>query len=518
MEKLKLYFNKDRKNIFLVTFLTCMIVHFQLYALMITGADNLINNMYHQADVWELMLLRFGLYFMQAIKGNIVSPILVTLISSVLLGITVILAEDILEIKNKYFKYIIAILFAVAPNISVTLTFFYCSDAYMMGMLLATLSVYLVKRFEDKKWIVLLSGVLLSLAIGMYQTYLSVAICLCLFTLIVDVLNKKELKQILKNIVRYFFMGIIGIVVFYLISHIVLLIVNLPVASYGGANQIGLSTLLNIKNVLPDAYKSFFNYFFNDEIIPNIIWHTNILYIIIFTAILISMIYIVMKNKVYKKISNIILLLIFIIISPACFGIIELIAQDVDIHILMACSMIYIFLLFFKILEMLPETFISKIFKFMVVTCSLIVIWNYTWQDNASYIAMKSMQDQAEKTINRIVTQIEELDEYTPDTPVLFIGNFGCPDYLNKENTQVESKKIYDRTWGFIANGPVIWWGNQDSWRKLLYEYEGVNMKLVGEEECKEILETEEYKNMNKYPEKDSIKMINGTVVVRLYK
>lgn len=518
MEKLKAYFNKERKTIFLVTFITSLVVHFQLYALMITGADNLINNIYHQADVWELMLLRFGLNIMQVIKGYVVSPVLVTLISSVLLGLTVILAEDILEIKNKYFKYIIAMLFAVAPNISATLTFFYCSDAYIMGMFLATLSVYLVKKYENKKWIIILSGLLLSFAIGMYQTYLSVAMCLCMFTLIIDILNKKETKQILKNLFRYICMGVIGITLFYIISHVVLLIVNLPVADYSGANKIGLSTLLNINKFLPEAYKSFFDYFFTNGMIPNTIWHTNLFYLIIFEAILISIIYIIIKNKVYKKLSNIVLLLIFIALLPICFGIIEIIVPDVDIHILMACSMIYIFVLFFKILEMLPKAVLSKICKYAVVICSLVIVWIYIWQDNASYLAMKLTQDQAESAIGRIVTRIEELNGYTPDMPVVFIGNFECPDYLNKDNANVDTNKIYDRSWGFIADWPVIWWGNQDSWKKLLYEYEGVNMNVVSEEECKEILETEEYKNMGQYPEKDSIKIIDGTVVVRLYK
>ena len=518
MEKLKLYFNKERKNIFLITFFASMIVHFQLYALMITGADNLLSNMYHQADVWEVMLLRFGLYFMQAIKGNIVSPVLVTLISSALLGITVILAEDILELKNKYFKYIIAIIFAVAPNISATLTFFYCSDAYIMGMLLATLSIYLVRKYENKNWIILLSGLLLAFSVGMYQTYLSIAMCLCVFTLIIDVLNKKTPKQILTSLVRYVFLGVIGVILFYLISHMVLLITKLPAASYGGANQIGLNTLLNANKLLPEAYRSFFNYFFNDEMIPNTIWHTNVFYTIIFAVILISMLYIVIKNKVYKKISNIILLLIFLAVSPICFGVIELISPDMNVHILMACSMIYIFLIFFKILEMLPKTTLSKIFNYAVVICSLAIVWIYSWQDNASYLALKSMQNQAESAISRIVTQIEELDGYTPDMPVLFVGGLQSNEYLNRDNTETEAKKLYDRTWGFISDWPIVWWGNQDSWRKLLYEYEGVNMKLVGEEERKEILESEEYKNMNRYPEKDSIKVIDGTVIVKLYK
>ena len=41
-------------------------------------------------------------------------------------------------------------------------------------------------------------------------------------------------------------------------------------------------------------------------------------------------------------------------------------------------------------------------------------------------------------------------------------------------------------------------------------------MELVSEEDSKEVLETEEYKNMKCYPKKDSIKVINGIVVVKL--
>ena len=138
--------NKEKRNIFLVTLFTSIIVHFELYALIITGPDTLINSIYHQADLWEIMLQRFGLYFIQLIKGNIVSPVLVTLISSVLLGITVNLVIDILKIKNKYFKYILCIIFAVAPNISATLTFFYCSDAYILGMLLRNFICLFAKK------------------------------------------------------------------------------------------------------------------------------------------------------------------------------------------------------------------------------------------------------------------------------------------------------------------------------------------------------------------------------------
>ena len=123
---------------------------------------------------------------------------------------------------------------------------------------------------------------------------------------------------------------------------------NLLISYYSGANTIGMSTLLSIPELLPEAYQSFFNYFFNDEIIPNTIWHTNIFYIIIFVIMLISIIYIIIKNKTYKNITNIILLLIFLAIAPVCFGIIEIIVPDVDIHILMACIYFQYFLRYWK--------------------------------------------------------------------------------------------------------------------------------------------------------------------------
>lgn len=516
LEKINFKYNKEKMMPFFITVIASMIVHFSLYALMITGPDTLINSMYHQPDVWESMLLRFGLDFVQGVKGYIVSPVLATLISSIFLGITVLLVIDIFKINNKYFKYITAIVFVVAPNISATLTFFYCSDAYILGMLLATLAVYIIRKNESQNWVILISGLLIAFSMGMYQTYLSVTMVLCIATLIIDALNKKEKKQIFINILKYVVMGIIGIILFYALSHIVLLIRSLPVSSYSGANSIGLETLLNLPQLLPQAYRSFFDYYFTDNMIPNTIWNTNILYIIIFGVMLVSAIYIIVKNKVYEKRTNTILALVFVIIAPVCFGIIEIMVPDVDIHILMACSMIYIFPIFLKILEMLPKTTTSKIFKYIVTMCSLIIIWNYIWQDNASYIAMKSMQNQTEATLSRIVTQIEGLDEYKEDMPVLFLGGLENNTYLSRKNTSIEAKKLFDRTWGFIANKSTIWWGNLDSWRKILYEYEGVNLNLVSEWEKADLLQTDEFKNMKYYPEKDSIKIIDGTVVVRL--
>lgn len=512
---IKIPWNNDKIKILLITVISSIIVHFMLYSLMISGPDTLINSIYHQADIWEVMLLRFGLFLVQAIKGNIVSPVLVTLISSIFLGITVNLVIDIFQIKNKVFKYITAIIFVVAPNISATLTFYYCSDAYLLGMLLATLSVYLMRKYENKKSIILLSSLLLALAISMYQTYLSVALVLAISTLLIDVLRDREKKQIFLNMLKYIIMLVLGMVLFYGIAHLILLITHLPASSYSGADSIGLRTILQSVKLIPEAYQSFFNYFFNDKMIPNTIWGTNIIYLIMFAVMLVSIIYILSKNR---KILNILLTIFLLTILPICFGVIEIIVTKVDLHILMACSMIYIIPIFFGILEILHKETILNITKWIMLICSLIIIWIYMWQDNASYLGIKIMQNQAIATSERIVTQIEQLEGYTPETPVLLLGGLIENSYLNKNNTEIEAKKIFDRSYGFITTESTIWWGNLDSWRKMFYEYLGVNLNLISEwtDESKEIFKTYEYKNMKFYPEKDSIKMINGVVVVKL--
>ena len=80
-----------------------------------------------------------------------------------------------------------------------------------------------------------------------------------------DLINKKELKQVIINTIRYIIMGIMGIVLFYIISYSLVFLKDLTVASYSGADKIGISTLLSLPTLLPEAYQSFFNYYFNED-------------------------------------------------------------------------------------------------------------------------------------------------------------------------------------------------------------------------------------------------------------
>lgn len=88
--------------------------------------------------------------------------------------------------------------------------------------------------------------------------------------------------------------------------------------------------------------------------------------------------------------------------------------------------------------------------------------------------------------------------------------------YFNKNNTVLEAKNLYERSWKFIAVIPNIWRGNIDSLRKFAYENLGTNFNMVSERDYPELLDSDEFKNMNIYPKKESIKIIDDTVVIKL--
>ena len=463
---------------------------------------------------------RFGLYIVQALKGNIVSPFLVTLICGIFLGIIVLLLIDILKLKNKYFKVLLALLIAVTPNISVTLSFFYCSDAYILAMLFATLSVWLLDKYEKNKWIIVLSILLIAFSMSMYQTYIAVAMFLFIIVLILDLLNKKDIKYVIKKTFKYILVCILGIVLYVLLVKLSLFITGIPVSEYSGGNKLGIDVILQAPNHIKEAYADFYNYFISAKMIsPSGMWHINLIHISMLIIFVVSLSYVTVKNKLYKQLPFIILLLVLL---PIGCGIIELMIPTVDIHILMGCSYVLLFPFIFKAVELVNledkkvKQNIYNILKNFTIIFTVIMLWIYLLMDNASYLAMDKRQKQTVSCMNRIITQVEQLDEYHYGMPLLIVGLLEDNDYFKVTNSRFDEQVIEKYTWGFVSTGSLIWEGNNYSWERFFYEYMGINVKVYTEEYGKPLLETDEYKSMNVYPEKDSIKIINNVVIIKL--
>ena len=129
LEKMKRFFNKDRKITFFTTFIIGLIVHFGLYSNQLLAYDAYWHYGSFLAKGWEVSLGRFFIPLMDLLRGTVVSSCLTSFIAIALVSLTTLILTDILKIKKNYIKILIGILLVVNPTFSLNLMYAYTGDS-----------------------------------------------------------------------------------------------------------------------------------------------------------------------------------------------------------------------------------------------------------------------------------------------------------------------------------------------------------------------------------------------------
>ena len=108
---------------------------------------------------------------------------------------------------------------------------------------------------------------------SIYQAYLGVTIGLSLLLIIKQLIKNYNVKDVFINFFKYMLIIFAGCVFYYILLKLILLINNLTLASYKGANDLGLNTLIQMPKSIVQCYKDFFNFYFDNNIIFNSYYH-----------------------------------------------------------------------------------------------------------------------------------------------------------------------------------------------------------------------------------------------------
>jgi len=506
-------FSANRKLAFFTTIILGAIIHLQVYTNDINSPDSLWMTNYHGISGWEFSLGRWGLSLVSLLRGSAVSSVITTSIALILMGLTAIVLVELFGIKNKISIVMVSSLLAVAPTFATNLTYQYCADSYTLAMFLSSLSVYLI--YKNKKSIVffLLASICVTFSMGLYQSYIGVVITLCVMVPILELIkNDKEIKDIWKDIFRSILMVIVGVILYYVLTQIVLKLFHIKLASYSGANKIGFSILKTIPKAIKQAYITFHQFFFEDNILKNTYWKRQILNSFFFIILLINYILAMIKYKSIKKPAKIIHIVIFTAILPIAINFIELIAQERKIDLLMGASLYLPFIFMISISELLGYSWKEIIIKWLGALICIIIIATYAISDQCTYIARQMTHDQAYSTMIRIIDRIENCDGYQKGMKLCFAGT------IDEENYPRNSK-VYDMAIGHVSKFGEFWIsydGSRATMEKFMQKYCGINIKWCEDKEYKSIVNSQEYKNMKIFPAQESVKVINHTVVVKL--
>lgn len=463
---MKSLINKRNLLIILITFILLFLTHLPLMTKNILSADILLNNGFYNGYSWEISLGRFGLYVIGLLKCFLTIPHIDILISYFIISISLVILFDLFSFRKKEDIILYILIICLNPITSATLLFNYCSIGYTLAFLCSILSIYVYYKEENKIKKYLFSLILIVVALSMYQAYLSVIVTTFIIYNIKLLLEKKEN---FKLSLKYILTLLIGVLLYFFIMKISLLVFHVNMSNYSGADKIGLQTLLSIPKKIGLSYKLFYEYYFTDEIVKNIYIKNNILNIFLLILLIIGVVFKIFKNNLSPK--EKILTLLLVLALPIFLNSIIFTINDTKLQLLMSASYLLIPLL---LITTMPE---NKM-KYLSIIVIILLLRNNLIQTQATYLSLENTFNK----YNTVITSAIKENINHQNYKFALIGSTKNETEINKLN------------YGFISDDAIFW--EEYNLKKLgferfCYEYYGLNLTFVSEEDYDKIKQRE---------------------------
>lgn len=428
------------------------------------------------------------------------------------MSVTSVLVVEGLGIKSKYLSALAGVVLVTFPSMTSTFCYTFTIDGYMLAVLLAATAFFLTDR---KRWGFIPGVTLLGFSLGIYQAYFSVTIVLCILKLLLDILEGEKLKKIFSKVWRYVIMGIGSYVFYYLSLQIMLKIKQANLSDYQGVNNLKTFSLADIHQGIIGAYKTFFSFLRA----PGALATTNVMRVAVLLLILLGALIYLWKfvaEKYENKILRLILIFGLLLVMPVGATIVCVMAPTLYFHLLMRTPWALFFVFVLVLIEKMPKVTKElwkkwqKTFATMVCLATAMMVLQFSIAAN---VVAFNMEEKYEKTYGlslRILDRLEQMPDYKTGDKVAFVG--GGVDqsiYPYTDSTSTYLKGYMGAEGTIVAN-------DTDKFASFWFHYLNVTITTATLEETLEVLDTEEYKHMENFPNESSIKKIGEIWVVKL--
>lgn len=473
---------KKENLIYIGMFILLVFVHFPIFTKTLLTADVLLNNSFYNGYAWEISLGRFGLWVIGVLKGYVSIPIVDFFVSSLFILATTYLLIKLFKVDNKVSRVLAILLMVLSPVVSATLLFHYCSIAYFLAFFSGVFSIYSYYKFKKKIFQLGIPVICIVISLSMYQAYLSLIVTTFILYQIYLLLHK---KMDYKKSGIYILLLLLGIIIYFILMKLSLIVFHIDMASYSNANSIGLSTLLSFPQKFVDSYKLFFEFFFTNSIMKNTYLGNRVLHATILIFFLITYGFNVVKSRCSVK--EKVLLGFLILLMPVFLNSVIFVISDSKLQLLMSAS--YLVFLFFVL------TFsYEKVMKVLLCLSLVCLFRNYLIQDQASYATLEETYHAYDTIISKAIK-----------------GNDSNKKYIVIGEITAKKSTFYKKNYGYVVDDGIFW--DEYNLRKLGFERfckqaYGMDVQF-GEEEL--------YKEVKENPLKKDIYEQEDTIVINLY-
>lgn len=505
---------------FVLSLLAGLLVHATMYTNGLVNPDGLWHGEYSLSGQWEASLGRWGLYFIDLLHGGVNASTLSAFITVAFIALAGTLLASIFRIKSLAIAILIPTILTCSPMVSMFITYPYCADAYALSILLAVAAVYAVDRIPGTIKRIAVGALLIAFLISLYQSSLGVVLAVAAGYILLRLLRGDEPpKAIGKDVLHLAAAVLIGMILYYALTQLMLLLWGITAADFKGASSVSIGSILqNIPSGIQRAY-IFFRMFFVEGGLARNAYHTSIVYYVLAGIAAISLVVrlvTVGKQSPYPVVFSVVL----IILLPLCCNIINLIVPGTDLYLLMVGGMMIIPPLLLAISEGTGgaegtkriASWLQKVRSWGSVAAAAVLIWVYVLSCQADASVMLASKNQTTALASRIWQQVESSEDYTlNETQVLIVGhpqegNYPNPSYLrDKANTYAK--------WGLLWTS---YEGNTQTWQQFFRQYLGVTYETCTAEQFAAISASPAFAEMPLYPEEGSIQTIDGVLVVKV--
>lgn len=461
----------------------------------------------------EKNMISSGRWMPGNILSEYTSPIVLFIIVLISLGLIAIMIEKMFKIEKTSHIVITSSLISTFPILALSFGYTFMIERYMLGLVLAVLSVYLVD-YKKHSWI--LGSIFLAISLGYYQSYITVAIILSMLKIIQYILTEnKNFKDNIKYAIKYILMGICGIGLYLLITKLVCFFTAIPLSGYKGIDTMGsLPPLSKIPFLAARTYLHVLYFFLGSEFIRPF-WYARIPQIILCALDVIFLGIITCKNKIYKDKKTLSFLIILILLLPLGLNILDFILYNSNISSLNLYQFVFVLIMPFILLESVNFKY-KKVLTTFSLILAILVVWNNFSISNLYYNKINDYNTSTMLLTNRIYDRLESTGNINKDTKVLLINRYGIYGDLKKDDGYNEHILLDQGLWDRYIGYSVMPEADDYKFNLLVQNLIGVSLKKVTREERLEIMSTNEFESMPSWPDRDSIKYIDDVLVVKV--
>lgn len=435
-------------------------------------------------------------------------PWLNGLLTLIYIGAGAVCICEIFSLKKTFSIVMTGAILAVFPTVTSTLTYNYVADGYGLAFFCMCLaSLMLIKGWKYT----IPASVLIMFGYGIYQAYITVSILLLLVYLLDQLLyHSIKVKEARKLIGRFLTGGVTGSVLYYVLLNVLIRIKQVEVLEYQGIGEAISFSQFNLIKSIKKCVKKFLYYFFNFT--DGINWY-GILNIAMFVFLIGFLIAAIKTRKIYKEWERFFWVLVCLVAMPFCAYVLFFISPGIDYHNLMVMghSVFYIgFILHYERLGQLNFSLL-RIKQWGIFVLTILITANFIVLANVSYVKLQMSYWRSYGIIVQIADRIAMTPGAKDCEKLAVIGHLAGseaysvmmpPDMTGITDTYILRKR-----------DPIV---GQNVMLSMLKDYCGVEYKDVSDQELEEIRHMQEFSEMGKWPEENSVSVLDGMVVIRM--